>query len=158
MTKRRDCIKTSALSVLGSSLAFVPTKAEAQSKASSIIIKQPEDCETFYVRKNTPITFHLVKKQDSINAISMCSEEIQTGGQIPTHKHIHADEYFYFISGNGVIISNEIETAFKPGNTAYVPRDTWHCIKNTGTEIVRMIQTPFCATTDGSLWNMAPSL
>lgn len=139
MTERRNFIKTSALGILSSSLAFIPTEIEARSNNSSHIVKQPEDCETFYIRENTPITFHISKITDNVKAISICTEEIQPGGAIPTHKHIHAEEYFYFVSGTGIITCNDIETPFKAGTTALVPRNTWHGIKNTGSEIVHML-------------------
>jgi len=139
MTKRRDFIKTSALSVFGSSLVFVPTVTNAQSNISSHIVKQPEDCETFFVRENTPITFHITKMGDNILPVSICTEQIQPGGQIPVHKHLYADEYFYFLKGSGIITGNDAESSFKSGTSAFVPKNTWHGIKNTGSEEVYLL-------------------
>jgi len=134
MIKRRNFLKTSALSALGSSLISFPLDVEAHSGNSSPVVRQLEQCETFFVRENTPITFHLLKATDNIQPVSLCTEEILQGGGIPTHKHLHADEYFYFISGTGSITAGDVESPFKAGTSAFVPKNTWHSIKNTGSE------------------------
>ena len=55
------------------------------------------------------------------------------------HKHLHSDEYFYFLSGTGTVIIKDKESTFKAGTSAFVPRNTWHSIKNTGSESVHML-------------------
>jgi len=96
------------------------------------VVKQSAQCEIFFVRENTPITIHLSKKSDNVSTFSICTEELLPGGVIPAHKHINEDEYFYFISGTGIIIADEKESSFKPGTSAFVRKNTWHTIKNTG--------------------------
>ena len=100
------------------------------------VVKQSAQCEIFFVRENTPITIHLSKKSDNVSTFSICTEELLPGGVIPAHKHINEDEYFYFISGTGIIIADEKESSFKPGTSAFVPKNTWHTIKNAGTDKV----------------------
>ncbi len=139
MIKRRHFLKASALSALGSSFIVIPSALKAGSSDPSPVVKQPEQCETFFVRENTPITFHLSKVSDNIQNVSVCTEVIQQGGSIPTHKHVYSDEYFYFISGTGTITANDVETPFKPGTSAFVPGNTWHSLKNTGVENVFLV-------------------
>lgn len=70
MKNRRGFLKTSALSIC--EVAFVSSpKSLFNSLASDVpIVKQPEECETFYVRENTPITFHISKTTDNISSVS----------------------------------------------------------------------------------------
>jgi len=96
------------------------------------MIKQPGDCDTILVRENTPITFHLSKMTDGVTSISLLSEELIPGGAIPEHKHLYEDEYFFFVSGIGRVMIDDKEFPFQPGTTAFIPRNTWHAIKNTG--------------------------
>ena len=96
------------------------------------MVKQPEDCEIFFVRENTPITFHISKSTDQISSFSLLSEELLPGAFIPVHKHIKEDEYFFFSQGTGVITIDEAPFEFKPGTTAFVPKNTWHTLRNTG--------------------------
>jgi len=136
MIKRRHFLRASAFGIFGSSVFSLPTTLKAEQLDTGSIVKQPEQCETYFVRENTPITIHISKHGDNVPTVSVCTEELNPGSNIPTHKHLNEDEYFYFISGTGLIVANDIESPFKPGTSAVVPKNTWHSIKNTGTESV----------------------
>jgi len=109
-------------------------KFGAESKPG--IVRQPEEGETYYVRENTPITIQVSKKKDSVETISLCTEEILPGNKIPVHKHLNEDEFFIFLKGTGSIIINDKEYPIKPGTSGMVPRATWHSIVNSGSEIL----------------------
>jgi mannose-6-phosphate isomerase-like protein (cupin superfamily) len=136
MIKRRKFLRTSAFGLFGSTVISLPTILKAEHFDTGSLIKQPDQCETYFVRENTPITIHISRNGDNVSTVSICTEEIQAGSVIPTHKHINEDEYFYFISGSGIIIANDIEFPFKSGTSGFVPRNTWHSIKNTSTDKV----------------------
>ena len=133
MKKRRDFIQLS-VGLLGLPLVTFPGLASpvGLTGSSGPMIKQPGDCDTILVRENTPITFHLSKMTDGVTSISLLSEELIPGGAIPEHKHLYEDEYFFFVSGTGRVMIDDKEFPFQPGTTAFIPRNTWHAIKNTG--------------------------
>jgi len=136
MKNRRNFLKTSALSI--SAIPFISVQQSSFNNLinETAIIKQPEECETFYVRENTPITFHLSKTTDNIFSVSLLTEELIPGSIIPVHKHLNEDEYFFFLSGSGEITVDDTTFKFKPGTTGFVPKNTWHTIKNSGNEKV----------------------
>lgn len=136
MLKRRKFLRKSAFGLFGSTVFSLPMTLKAEHLDTGSLVKQPEQCDTYFVRENTPITIHISKHGDNVTTVSLCTEELQAGSVIPTHKHINEDEYFYFISGSGIIVANDIESAFKPGTSGFIPRNTWHSIKNTSTETV----------------------
>ena len=74
----------------------------------------------------------LFRSNDSTDTISLCTEEIQPGGKIPVHKHLHEDEFFFFQKGVGIIDIDGVEFPIKPGTSGFVPRVTWHSIYNNG--------------------------
>lgn len=133
MKTRRSFLKTSALSISGAPLISIPALL-FNNAINEALLKQPEDCETVYVRPNTPITFNISKTKDNISEVSLLTEELVPGSVIPVHKHLNEDEFFYFISGTGIVTINETTFTFKPGTTAFVPKNSWHTFKNTGNE------------------------
>ena len=130
---RREFIQLSSLGFLSPLISSVP-KLETESKKA--VVSQPEDGETFFVRENTPITIRVSKATNLIDAISICTEEIQPGGKIPIHKHLHEDEFFIFQKGNGTIEIDGVEFPVKSGTTGLVPRAIWHSITNNSSELL----------------------
>jgi mannose-6-phosphate isomerase-like protein (cupin superfamily) len=132
MKNRRDFLKTSAFT-LGVASLF-SQKSFASSLDGTSLVKQPEECETYFVRENTPITFHLSKSRDNISNVSLLSEELMPGSAIPVHKHLSEDEFFFFISGTGTGTLGDQTFTFKPGTSVFIPKNTWHSFQNTGKE------------------------
>jgi hypothetical protein len=134
MEDRRNFLMNAALAIGGA--AFLSTKEifAANLLNGTGFVKQPEDCETYLVRENTPITFHISKLKDSVSPVSLLSEELLPGGVIPVHKHLNEDEFFFFISGTGSAMIDDQTFPFKPGTSVFIPRNTWHSFKNTGSE------------------------
>lgn len=59
-------------------------------------------------------------------------EIFDVGGQTPPNEHTEAYEYFYVISGAGVAIVGDRETAIGPGSYFIVPPGNNHQVRNTG--------------------------
>jgi len=133
MKNRRSFLKTLALACGIPFISANKVLAEEPEK-SAPLVKQPEECDTFFVRENTPITFNLTKSTDGVSGVSLLTEELVPGSVIPMHMHLNEDEFFFFISGTGTVTIGESTSEFKPGTTAYIPRNTWHGFKNTGSE------------------------
>ncbi len=136
MKNRREFLHLSSLGFLSPLIKPIGEANKYRVQTNTGIVKQPEDGETYFVRENTPITILISRKTDSVESVSLCYEEIQPGGRIPVHKHLHEDEYFQFHKGSGTINIDGREYPVKPGTSGFVPRNTWHSINNTNTELL----------------------
>ncbi len=132
---RREFIQLSSLGFLTPLMPSIISES-MESDGKKAVVSQPEDGETFFVRENTPITIRVSKKQDSVDTISLCTEEIQPDGKIPVHKHLHEDEFFIFHKGSGTIEIDAVEFPVKAGTSGWVPRATWHSITNNSSELL----------------------
>jgi mannose-6-phosphate isomerase-like protein (cupin superfamily) len=133
---RREFIHLSSLGFLSPLIFPAPLPNVMESESKKAVVSQPEDGETFFVRENTPLTIRVSRLKDSVDTISLCTEEIQPGGKIPVHKHLHEDEFFIFQNGSGTIEIDGAEFPIKPGTMGCVPRATWHSINNNSTELL----------------------
>jgi len=133
---RREFIQLSSLGFLSPLMSSVSISKSIESENKKAVVNQPEDGEIFFVRENTPITIRVSKRRNSVDTISLCTEEIQPDGKIPVHKHLHEDEFFIFHMGSGTIEIDSVEFPIKAGTAGWVPRDTWHSITNNSSELL----------------------
>ena len=136
MKDRRTFLKATYAVVLSSAVISLPRLSFANCSNKNGIVKNPDEGETYFVRENTPITIKVSKQADGIDSVSICTEEIPAAGGIPIHKHLNNDELFFFHEGNGNFILDEQEFSVTEGSTAFVPRGTWHGLKNTSNELL----------------------
>jgi mannose-6-phosphate isomerase-like protein (cupin superfamily) len=133
---RREFIHLSSLGLLSPLIFPVPLSNLIESESKIAVVCQPEDGETFFVREKTPLTIRVSRLKNSVDTISLCTEDIQPGGKIPVHKHLHEDEFFFFQKGSGTIEIDGAEFPIKPGTMGWVPRATWHSINNNSAELL----------------------
>ncbi len=132
--QRKKFVKTAGAGVfLPLLFDWSAKKTEIQS-ADSVLVKNKNQTETWFVREQTPIRIFISRDTDSIHSISLCSERMLPGSSIPIHKHLNEDEYFYFLSGEGLFHAEGKEIAIRTGSVAFVPKNTWHGLKNSGSE------------------------
>ena len=55
------------------------------------------------------------------------------------HKHISNDELIFIHKGEGTLTLDEESVEVKTGDVAFVPRNTWHGLDNTGKENLLMV-------------------
>jgi len=136
MKNRREFIQLSSLGFLTPLMPSLLPPDLVEAGNIKGVVRQPEDGETVLVRENTPITIQVSKKKDSVESISICTEDIQPGNKIPVHKHLNEDEFFIFLKGSGTIDIDGVEFPVKAGTSGFVPRATWHSINNNSSEIL----------------------
>ncbi len=61
-------------------------------------------------------------------------EDLPPGASIPPHRHRLADEIIFVHRGSGVVRLGDRQTAFGPGATIYIPRNTRVTVENTGAD------------------------
>jgi len=136
MKNRRSFLQAAFYSSLGSALISFPDLTFGHNSKNSGIVMQPDEGETYIVRENTPITIKVSKKTQGVDSVSICTEEILPGNGIAIHKHLNEDEIFFFHRGDGIFLLEDSEIKVKEGCSAFVPKGTWHGLKNTGKEVI----------------------
>lgn len=82
-----------------------------------------------------------VDPQRSGSAFAMGTETILPGAAIPVHRHLHQDELLFVHKGQGRATLNGQTVTVVSGSTIYVPRQSWHGLRNTGTGILEVTWT-----------------
>jgi len=66
--------------------------------------------------------------------------EIAPGRPELSHPHRHAQAEVYFIlSGSGVVTIDGIPHPVRPGTALFIPGNSEHAARNTGTEVLRLL-------------------
>ncbi|WP_372712954.1 cupin domain-containing protein [Ilyobacter sp.] len=63
--------------------------------------------------------------------------ELLPGSEICYHEHIDDEEFYYILSGKGIVNDNGKEREIGPGDLIYTPFKEGHGLKNTGDEPIK---------------------
>lgn len=80
----------------------------------------------------------LIDRETGAPNFSMRLFEMGAGGSTPRHTHPWEHEVF-ILSGAGVVLGDDGERPFKPGDVLFVPPGEEHQFKNTGDEVARFL-------------------
>ena len=72
---------------------------------------------------------------------AMGTETLLPGAEIPVHRHLHEDEVLFIHKGQGRATVGEETMTVVPGTMAYLPREAWHGLRNTGTGVLQATWT-----------------
>lgn len=136
---RRNFLKN--IGALSAVSLLPPALLQAKSiRNSEGYVIHPDKQETYLIGpRKAPVTLVLTKDQSGIGNISFCFEDIIPNDGIPVHRHLNEDEFIYISSGSGIFTLGEKKIEVKAGSAAFVPKNTWHGIHNTGNENIRMM-------------------
>ncbi len=91
-------------------------------------------------------TVHIVSSKEFPVSTTMTGviEDINPGAVRELHWHPHADEWQYYVSGQGRMTvfgstARAVTWDYRAGDVGYVPRGYGHYIENTGTEPLRVL-------------------
>jgi quercetin dioxygenase-like cupin family protein len=104
-----------------------------------IVVHEDEGIHILTGRRKVPITIKISKAQHSVDGISFCVEDLIPGRKMRVHKHINNDELIFIHKGEGTLTLDEEFIEVKTGDVAFVPRNTWHGLDNTGKENLLMV-------------------
>jgi len=99
--------------------------------------------------RRAPLTIK-VSPESGSSHLSAIMEHIAPGDGIPAHLHSSADEIIFVQAGEGLQRIGETEHAVEAGSLVYVPRGTWHGLRNsasTGNLTILAVYSP--ASMDG---------
>ena len=139
---RRKFLQTSIAGFCATLFASLPKISLAKSYFSSgkgIVVRKDEGIHLLTGRRKVPITIKLSKSKHGIDGISFCVEDLNPGRKMRIHKHLNNDELIFIHKGEGSLTLDEEVIEVKAGDVAFVPRDTWHGLDNTGKENLLMV-------------------
>ena len=80
----------------------------------------------------------VISKEMGAPNFAMRIFEIEPGGYSPLHSHNWEHEIF-ILEGDGVVVSQDREEKFKPGDVVFVPPNEKHQFRNNGKKLVKFI-------------------
>ncbi|RPI05164.1 MAG: cupin domain-containing protein [Ignavibacteriae bacterium] len=135
---RRKFLQIGALAALLGSLPKISFAEFSTVNAKGIMVREEEGIHIL-TRRKVPITVKISKAKDGVDAISFCTEEMIPGRKMRVHKHLYHDELIFIHKGEGTLTLDEQAIEVRTGTVAFVPRDTWHGLDNTGIENLVMV-------------------
>ncbi len=82
--------------------------------------------------RHAPLIIKVCPATGSPN-LSAIMEHIAPGDGIPVHLHQSEDEIIFIYAGEGLQRLGETEYAVAAGSLVYIPRGTWHGLRNSAT-------------------------
>lgn len=68
---------------------------------------------------------------------SVAVVRLEPGGSVGPHSHEEEEDFYYCLSGDGIVVDNGVEHPFKPGTLQITRHGETQAIRNTGeTELV----------------------
>lgn len=80
----------------------------------------------------------VISKEMGAPNFAMRVFEVELGGYSPLHSHNWEHEVF-ILEGDGIVVSQDGEKRFKPGDAVFVAPNEKHQFKNDGKKLVRFI-------------------
>jgi mannose-6-phosphate isomerase-like protein (cupin superfamily) len=68
--------------------------------------------------------------------MSMLVSLVDPGANIPVHLHRNEDELIFIHTGSGIVTLGENRIPVSPGAVLYGPRNIWHGVENTGSDVL----------------------
>ena len=140
--KRRNFIQTGIAGLCAALFSGFPKISIAKSpddKIKGVVVHEDEGVHLISGRRKAPINIKISKTGNEIDNISVCTEIIVPGGMIRVHKHLNEDEFIFIHKGEGRFTLDDKIIEVKPGTIAFVPKNSWHGLENTGKEDVYMV-------------------
>ena len=138
---RRKFLQAGATGIITTLFASAPKINFAQSTSDTgkkIVVHENEGTHIL-TRRKVPITIKISKIKNGVDNISFCTEDQIPGRKMRIHKHLYNDELIFIHKGEGTLTLDEELIEVKTGDVAFVPRNTWHGLDNTGNENLLMV-------------------
>lgn len=70
---------------------------------------------------------------------SLAEEILPVGAAVDRHFHRQTEEIYYLFAGTGEMTIGEETREVKAGDAIFIPRESVHTLKNTGTEPIKLL-------------------
>jgi quercetin dioxygenase-like cupin family protein len=86
------------------------------------------------MRPGVTFTVKVDPKNGGSEHMAVVTEDMAPGDKIPTHRHPHADELIFILSGIGRVTLGARVQEVHAGGIVFIPSDTWIGMENIGKE------------------------
>jgi quercetin dioxygenase-like cupin family protein len=121
-------------------LTSAPQSASA-TKPTALILEKDEGERRVFRFENFQV--HFILKIDPKNGGSphlvFNTEDLPSGGAIPTHRHPGADEIIFLQTGPARVHLGDTVRDVHSGATVFIPVDTWISVSNIGTDAISFV-------------------
>jgi quercetin dioxygenase-like cupin family protein len=136
---RRKFLQLSFVGLVTSLLGCVPKLGSANPQVRGVVVQEEEGLHILTGRRKIPMNIQISKTRDGVNSVSFCVEDMTPGRKMRIHKHLYNDELIFIASGKGTLTLDQKQYQVKAGDVAFIPKDTWHGLDNTGSDDLRMV-------------------
>jgi len=102
----------------------------SSSKSPPYVLALDEGEALLLGARRAPVFLKLTPETGSTR-LSAILERVVPGDRVPVHLHEDTDEVLFIHAGEGYEILGEEEHAVRSGSLVFVPRGTWHGLRNT---------------------------
>lgn len=136
----RESGPLSLISLLAMDATLNSCSTEQTTSMPSRFCKE-EDGEVVYIgsTRKAKVIIKFSKANHPGITTSFLTEIIPPGDYIPEHKHLNEDEFIFIQRGEAMVMVDEKNEKLQPGDLAFIPRRTWHGLKNQGNDYIHML-------------------
>ncbi|MGZ3846360.1 MAG: cupin domain-containing protein [Flavisolibacter sp.] len=132
MTSRRQFVKQGSLGLLPIILPLT-VLSKTTTEFEGIVVSENEG-DAFRLRDGRAVVKIKISKRQGAASLSLLNSTVAANDAIRVHKHLNEDEFFFIRQGTGLFTLGDREHAVASGSMVFIPKGTWHGLKNTGTE------------------------
>ncbi len=108
-------------------------QSTSSSESPSYVLALDEGEALLLGARRAPV-FMKVTPETGSTRLSAIVERVVPGDRVPVHLHEDADEVLFIHSGEGYELLGEEEHPVRSGSLVFVPRGTWHGLRNSSDE------------------------
>ncbi len=94
---------------------------------------------TYITRDGSEIKELMHPATQGNKAQSLAEATVKRGQQTHLHQHHYSEELYYIMNGKGLMKLGDDQFEVTAGDTVCIPPGTPHCIKNIGTDALRIL-------------------
>jgi quercetin dioxygenase-like cupin family protein len=124
---------------LAARLIPVEQAAPAANPTPLVLASGEGERREFRTRPGVTFTIKADPRNGGSDRMTVVTEDMAPGDRIPTHRHPHADELLFILSGTGrVTLGDKVQVA-QAGAIVFIPSDTWISLENIGKDHLTQI-------------------
>ena len=104
-----------------------------------MLIINRDDSAPIKTRHGSEIRPLIDRTNSEITQCSLAEEMLPPGCAVTPHHHRKLEEIYYVVSGQGEMTVGATSRKVGPGDAVYVPRESRHTLKNTGSEPIKLL-------------------
>jgi quercetin dioxygenase-like cupin family protein len=109
-------------------------QAPAGKPTPMILAANEGEKREFRTRPGVTFTIKIDPQSSGSQTMAVVTEDMAPGDKIPMHRHPHADELIFILSGTGRVNLGGKVQEVHAGGTVFIPCDTWISMENIGSD------------------------